>query len=431
MVEKIIESLSFPNDSNLYKFATDIKNIYGNTIYEFTGEKVEDLENFIKTLPNNSTVVLTKNLISKVEGHPLTFSGKYAYPENLTIDGNNFSVPGVSITSGIYEKQIIAFANANSVCDSIIEKSIMPRGLSFKNIKFTQPFSLYNCRIDNLIIDSCEIAIQGNAHCINIDPNNFSGYYTYDHNNSSTSTGIYRPQYAALIPTNLIITNCTILGDSSEDVKNLENSLNDEPFPYCGIRVVSTKNIYIYNNEISYCSFNGISIMSYAYSPLNIRGGDTISITDNIIKYTGSRSIRIANQKNANINVLANNLQNPVFHPTQKNSDGPYIKISGCIDSTYEMGKINSNIISQTYIPNYDKILDSTQLNQCLTISNGKIKIQESTSLKAGNGLQFNNNQFSIKIDSDSEKFLSVNDKGIKISGIQAAIEEAIAKYLN
>ena len=43
----------------------------------------------------------------------------------------------------------------------------------------------------------------------------------------------------------------------------------------------------------------------------------------------------------------------------------------------------------------------------------------------AGNGLALNSNEFSIVIDSESEEFLSVSENGLKVSGIQDAIDAA------
>lgn len=42
-----------------------------------------------------------------------------------------------------------------------------------------------------------------------------------------------------------------------------------------------------------------------------------------------------------------------------------------------------------------------------------------------GNGLEANGNEFSVKIDSTSEEFLSVSENGIKVSGVLTAIETA------
>lgn len=43
----------------------------------------------------------------------------------------------------------------------------------------------------------------------------------------------------------------------------------------------------------------------------------------------------------------------------------------------------------------------------------------------AGNGLNLNENQFSVNIDSESESFLSVGANGVKLAGIQTAIDSA------
>lgn len=45
----------------------------------------------------------------------------------------------------------------------------------------------------------------------------------------------------------------------------------------------------------------------------------------------------------------------------------------------------------------------------------------------AGNGLTLNENTFSVKIDTDSEVFLSVSENGVKLSGVQQAINAAKA----
>ena len=42
-----------------------------------------------------------------------------------------------------------------------------------------------------------------------------------------------------------------------------------------------------------------------------------------------------------------------------------------------------------------------------------------------GNGLEANGNEFSVKVDSTSEEFLSVSENGIKVSGVLTAIETA------
>lgn len=43
----------------------------------------------------------------------------------------------------------------------------------------------------------------------------------------------------------------------------------------------------------------------------------------------------------------------------------------------------------------------------------------------AGNGLELNSNQFSVKIDGESESFLTVGANGVKLAGVQTAIDTA------
>ena len=44
----------------------------------------------------------------------------------------------------------------------------------------------------------------------------------------------------------------------------------------------------------------------------------------------------------------------------------------------------------------------------------------------AGNGLDLNGNKFSVKIDADSEEFLTVGENGVKLAGVQDAIDDAL-----
>lgn len=43
----------------------------------------------------------------------------------------------------------------------------------------------------------------------------------------------------------------------------------------------------------------------------------------------------------------------------------------------------------------------------------------------AGNGLELNSNEFSVKVDNESESFLSVGANGVKLAGVQSAIDTA------
>lgn len=47
------------------------------------------------------------------------------------------------------------------------------------------------------------------------------------------------------------------------------------------------------------------------------------------------------------------------------------------------------------------------------------------------NGLEQTENSVGIKIDSESENFISTSDKGIKISGVRESIDEVVSGYLN
>ena len=44
---------------------------------------------------------------------------------------------------------------------------------------------------------------------------------------------------------------------------------------------------------------------------------------------------------------------------------------------------------------------------------------------EAGNGLELNSNEFAVKVDSESENFLTIGANGVKLSGVQSAIDTA------
>jgi len=47
------------------------------------------------------------------------------------------------------------------------------------------------------------------------------------------------------------------------------------------------------------------------------------------------------------------------------------------------------------------------------------------------NGLENADNTVGVKIDSESENFISVSENGVKISGIQESIDTTFNNYLN
>ncbi len=49
----------------------------------------------------------------------------------------------------------------------------------------------------------------------------------------------------------------------------------------------------------------------------------------------------------------------------------------------------------------------------------------------AGNGLELNSNEFSVKIDGESENFLTVGANGVKLAGVQTAIDTAKQDVIN
>lgn len=88
--------------------------------------------------------------------------------------------------------------------------------------------------------------------------------------------------------------------------------------------------------------------------------------------------------------------------------------------------------VTETWINNQGFITDHQILDGLVTKDEFDKVISEIPSLPSfTNGLEQTENSVRIKIDSESENFISTSDKGIKISGVRESIDEVVSGYLN
>lgn len=280
-----------------------------------------NLTTIILTAEPGSTIKLEAGNYSllKLTGNHLTVPGYTPYPENLTITGtHDAKIEGVSITSGIKDQTVHSAYPRNSEYGCVnpdISDAILPQGLTFKSVSFYNSFSLRNGRIDNLTFDDCQFV---NGSFINVDPNRMEDLYGKDYTNENDINFQDRPYYATLIPKNLVVRDCKFNG--THPTSDLS-----------AIRIQSVDGITIYRNYIEKARFNGVNIGGVS-NPLNDSySTGKISISNNRIRNTNSRSIRLYTIRDADVLIAANDLW---YANKTETSNREVIKASGCVNTT-------------------------------------------------------------------------------------------------
>ena len=234
----------------------------------------------------------------------LQLHGKNAYPENLTIvGGEGVKIAGISITSGVLDSELGGRA------DNV--KAILPRGLTFKNITFTNDFSLRNAAIDDLRFDGCKFR----GARIEIAPSYMYDVYGNDYKDPANPINKIRRNQVGLHMKNLAIRKCEI-----ENVNGVDAT---------AVLVKGIDGIYIEDNWIKNIPYNGIQITGMVSADMYNSG--VISVSHNQIIDTGNRSIRIAYAKDATLRVCNNIL----FSANKNSANTDVIKVSECTNSTY------------------------------------------------------------------------------------------------
>lgn len=129
-----------------------------------------------------------------------------------------------------------------------------------------------------------------------------------------------------------------------------------------------------------------------------------VSITDNALSLT-KKSISIVYDSSANTISLSDGTT------TFSSMDASAFIVDGMIESvTYDSSTKSLNFVFNTDAGKTDISVDVSDLVDTYT---------------AGVGLTVSNNEFSVVIDSASESFLTVSSSGVKLSGVQDAIDSA------
>lgn len=170
--------------------------------------------------------------------------------------------------------------------------------------------------------------------------------------------------------------------------------------------------------------------------------------SDALVQYKGENAIKVSEvygstktislEVNPNDNILTNDAQGLYATLSLKWNHADATGLKDEIQLIGKEGVVISRIDVSDFIK--DGILDNVTLdsndknNPLLVFTFNSASGKETISLPvkdlvdiyhAGNGLQMNENTFSIKIDANSEIFLSVSSDGLKLSGIQDAIDNS------
>lgn len=310
----------------------------------------ETLAEILSTAQENSTITLTA---SEVEYSLISLVGRSACANNITIVGTEGAiVAGVCITSGIKSSEVIGKYKSD------ISQAIMPKNLTFKLVTFSNPFSLRNCDITGLTIDTCTF-LEGAT--IELVPNAFGNFYGGD---DDLGTQITVMHYATRRAHNVTIKDCDFINSNNEKVKT-------------AILVKSIDGIAINGNEIYAAAHNGIQLTGSfdmgSKDKFDARNTGKIAISNNTIRNTGSRSVRLDQFENADITFVYNKMYNANLNPEEAESNGEEILKASNYDTTTTINtklyRISTKKPGETNTYNDVEVVTGTQviLNQSLT----------------------------------------------------------------
>ena len=244
------------------------------------------LADVIKTAEAGAIINLTAGNYGLLNLH-----GKDSYfAENLTIIGcEGATVAGVSITSGVISDTLQASAD--------ISDAILPQGLTFEGVTFTDSFCLRNARVDNLTLDKC---VFGEKTNISISPECFVDAYGDDRYSETKGAGsVYRYPYAHLKQKNLVIRDCVLKGATG--TPQYENGQAS------AINVVGVDGVTIYRNETN-GGYNGIQVGGQT-TDYGVLTCGKVSITKNAVKNTTTRGINVHSIFDGDVTIAENALE--------------------------------------------------------------------------------------------------------------------------
>jgi len=219
------------------------------------------------------------------------------YPENLTIVGGvGVNIAGISITSGVIDSEIDSphagqYNRAQDSANADISNAILPSGLTFKDIRFTNHFSLRNACVDDLSIIGGTFAEGAYLHCNAICMNDPYG--------TDRIAGAFteRNHFAEILPKNMLVRDCTFSNVFGEN-------FNGDACSAILIRCVN--GIVVHRNTINGAEHNGIQIGGHATTNRDTCSTGKIAVTNNTISNTGSSCVHVHSVDNAEVFVMNN-----------------------------------------------------------------------------------------------------------------------------
>ena len=291
----------------------------------------ETLAKILKMAEPGATIKLSPGEYGRIDLH-----GQNAYPEDCTFIGcEGATVDGVSITSGVLSSDIIKEGSSD------ITNAILPSGLTFISVTFSNAFSLRNARVDNLTIKDCTF-----ESCnIYITPECFSDSYGNDLGSGNTSS--YRYPHAHLKQKNLIISNCIF-----NNAEGYQNAVKTSVAS--GIHVIGVENVTVSGNTITGALdaqgaakiYDGIQVGGYQTSPFYVYSYGDTKVTMNTITNCNSRGINVHSINTGNVTVASNKLFNTDNQRDEtiivRNSENVTVNwtINGVVENTWDGRKI-------------------------------------------------------------------------------------------
>lgn len=281
--------------------------------YNISASPTDNLSDIIKNAKDGATITLADGNYSRIN-----LFGNKSFRNNITIKGSkNAIIDGMSISSGIRMAQEVQDHR-----DSDVRKATMSSNLTIEGVTFTHSFCVKNCIINGVAVIDCKFEEGAGVYIVPnspydvldklSEPDEMFGYG----DGSASFENV--PLYNTRVARNILVKGCEFINS------NLNTSST-------AIYMKTIDGAYVTNNLVHAANFNGIQITGSVES-YRTKGRSTgkIVITNNDIRNTGSRSIRLSFLENAYACIQFNTMSGANLN---ENNGNECIKISN-LDTT-------------------------------------------------------------------------------------------------
>lgn len=362
-------------EEDIAQIESDIKKdvVFKTMTYNITPEDVPDSAAFatiVKNAQEGSIIQLAAGTYPR-----LNLKGKDAFRKNITIRGYRTRSSGAEFVLSNYTKHTIIdgiaissdvepFANIGDPAGraSDITAATMNSNLRFEHLILDSSFSLVNADITDLSLYDCQFNAGTYAQiCANKVNNCFNDYSRW------TDTFENFPLYQTRYAHNVSVSYCHFIDARTDTTTEI------------GAFVKSDGMSAIYMNAVDGATITGNVIDKAAYNGIQITGTSTadrfkakskgkILVTNNEVKCTGSRSIRMSSIENAEIIMLWNIMTAKGNIPTE--DDAEAVKISCDLTSTLQTKYYNGAVRDET------NTYEGEKLNQVTTENTAGIYVE-------------------------------------------------------